>query len=306
MVKLQPSKLITGVRFPPPAPDQSIFTMPFDFSSLPSLQKVDLESPVKFFETSCKKHIAYRAYETDSDKSLVFIHGSGLHSWYLHSLGSYLARKHVCSVYCPDILGHGYSDGKQGHIESVELNYRCMGEFISFTKSSCSRLFIGGHSSGASQAIRLANDISKKALAGCVFVAPFLGPRSSTMRHERDGFIRVDMDKLGPLFSSGCQNSDELTMYFDIPVEFRNHLCPQAYSFNMMMAQTLYDEKELTQLAQPTFLAIGKNDEVFDYRAYHQLLPQHGSLEVIENASHISILENSNCLRLMCNWIIRI
>ncbi|MEI7616190.1 MAG: alpha/beta hydrolase, partial [Actinomycetota bacterium] len=79
----------------------------FDYTGLPEL---------KSFKARDGKDLNYRYYPSNSDKTLILLHGSGWHSRYFLPLAEFISSNNLANVYTPDLRGHGLNPDKRGDV----------------------------------------------------------------------------------------------------------------------------------------------------------------------------------------------
>ena len=74
---------------------------------------VDLPE-LKRYDARDGARLAYRFYDSTSEKLLIFVHGSSYHSAAYHGLASVLSRAGAAKVYLPNLRGHHMSGRRRG------------------------------------------------------------------------------------------------------------------------------------------------------------------------------------------------
>ena len=155
----------------------------FDYSDLPELSQ---------FTARDGTELDYRYYSSDSSQALILIHGSGWHSQYFLPLAQFLADKGIAKVFTPDLRGHGQSPQKRGDVSYIGQFEDDIYDLIRHIQKeyTCSKVSIGGHSSGGGLALRFAGSKYGSLAESYLFLAPFLKYNAPTMRKNAGGWAR--------------------------------------------------------------------------------------------------------------------
>ena len=240
---------------------------------------------------------------------LIFYHGGGIWSHGLYqTMAEQLSEKGI-SVYLFDLRGHGNSEGSRGDTPKVAQVWQDIDTAISFVKHKhpAAKVFLGGHSSGAGLLLNYSDAKKESVIDGYVFVAPYLGIKSGTIREHLDSekrFIKKvkSWAFMFNILSGGLLFSHTPAIFFnysDKAKERDGHILDY-YTTAMSLACCPYEIKPIfKKLDRPFLLMIGRNDEQFipeQVVAFKELASQvyqNSSAQIIPNATHLSIVLDS-------------
>lgn len=286
---------------------ESLSTGPFSFQFPEAVTNVTLQPP-KHIKASDGIDLAYYNFVPKKPKTImVFYHGSGIWSNQLYQyMAQQLMKKHNLGTYLFDIRGHGHSQGPRGDAPSTEQVWQDISSAIDFVqeKHADCKIVLGGHSSGAGLVLNYANWHKHPAVSSYVFLAPFLGTRSGTLReHSNPENQFIKKVRLVPLLlhlvTKGYLFAHTPVIFFNYPEAEKQkdaHIL-EFYTNTMTQAITPNDPQALfAQLDKPFFLAIGACDEQFipekviAFHEYAQQVKDNSVSQIIPEATHLSLL----------------
>lgn len=280
-------------------------TEAFSLKEINAIEPFELVQP-KFLTTSDSTKLAYYGFVNDEPKSIAIVYtGAGLYGNQTYQyVAKTLNEKHRIGCYIFDLRGHGHSEGPRSDAPSINRVLLDVDEGINFVHQQHphARIYLVGHSSGAGLLINYAANFTDPLVAGYLFLAPYLGPKSDTFKtHENnnDAFIRKArtwLFILGSIFSNSFITHWN-TIYFNWPKELtrKDPLILTTYTYVMACATTPYKiDTLLPYITKPTGIFIGENDEQFIPEKVvcygEKLATNQVTIEIVKNANHLSIL----------------
>ena len=276
----------------------------FSFKEIEAIESFDLVKP-SFLQASDGVQLALYQYASPEDKNVVILYaGAGL---YGNQTYQYVAKRlheeYGIGCYIFDIRGHGHSQGERGDAPSIQQVWDDVTQAVQFVKAQHpqAKIYLTGHSSGAGLIINYAAHTANTLEDGYIFLAPYLGPKSETLKdHARadESFvtaIRPWVYILGMLFPSSSMIHWN-AVFFNYPqyVLQADPFIVPVYTYVMSSATTPYDiETLLPQVKKPTAVFIGNHDEQFDPEkviARTKLIQAPVASYLVHDAGHLSIL----------------
>lgn len=247
--------------------------------------------------------LEYRFYSSDSERVLIFLHGSGWHSSYLANLANYLSSTNIAAVYTPDLRGHGYHPTKRGDIDYIAQYEDDIADLIGMIKEEHpqKQILIGGHSSGGGLAVRFAGSQYADQVHGFLLISPFLKYNAPTARPNSGGWARPNNLRIAGLVmlnNLGIRSFNHLPVIeFNMPENARDGSETLAYTYrlNTGYAPKNY-KKDLGSISQPVLVIVGAEDEAFYADQFEPVISKYVQAEfvMIENASHMSVMLNES------------
>ncbi len=121
--------------------------------------------------------LQYRSWEvTRARATLIFIHGLSDHGGRYEGFGDRMAE-FGCSTFILDLRGHGYSEGRRGHIRRFDVYLQDIERFrreVLGSTSPAKQTFLVGHSMGGLIVLRYLQQYDPP-FRGAVLSAPWLG-----------------------------------------------------------------------------------------------------------------------------------
>ncbi len=239
-----------------------------------------------------------RHYPAQSDITLLLIHGSGSHSYYLGPLASRLSAAGAAQVYTPDLRGHGQAPERRGDVDYVnqlEDDLADLAEHV-LALDPGTRIVVGGHSSGGGLALRFAGSPHARLADGYLLLAPYLGHDAPTTRPNSGGWARprlpviIGLSILNGFGITALNGATAIT--FDMPEAVRDGSETLAYSFRLNTGYAPRDyRKDLAAVKVPLLGLIGAEDEAFFAEKLEPTLSEFCDAQVfrIPGAAHLDL-----------------
>lgn len=286
------------------------------FAGLAALDARTLPPP-RFLELGDRR-LGYRYYAAPSSVHLVLIHGAGCFGDQLHTMASSIANDGKAQVTTLNMAGHGLSDGVRGHaVQSPEQILEDVHAYLHQLRSegTCDRIVLGGHSAGGGVVLAASRSSVDRLIDGYLFLAPYLGLGSPTVRPYFGGWTGVRSLKLRALVLAnlfGIRKFNDATV-----IDFDENACVldpryvKNWSFETMMA--FGPGRWLPRAApispeKPVLLLAGERDECFDPDLYQDALnviAPHATMRRVGRCGHFDLLVNAKAIGLVEKWIAR-
>lgn len=290
---------------------------PFSFDEILSIDDFTLQKP-QFLKSDDEINLAYYEFlpEYEPKAIVIFYHGGGMYINKTYQyIGHELKNKFNIGVYMIDVRGHGYSEGLRGDAPNVESVFKDIDKVINFVhqKHPNQKIYLAGHSSGAGLLInynswKTKNNNLDKNVSGYIFIAPFLGENSGTIKiNNQNSFVKKVRSWVYffNFLSKGLFLGNTRAVFFNYPKEIlkSDPLILKYYTCNMSLATSPYDPKKLFgNFTIPIAIYIGSDDEQFlpkkiiEYKKYATQVSKTSIAKIVPNLKHLSILIESASL----------
>jgi non-heme chloroperoxidase len=247
--------------------------------------------------------LTFRHYRTSqgSEIAFVFVHGSAGYGSQFHALAQALCAQHGIDVYTFDMRGHGASATQRGHgVRDTNRLCEDLQQFLETVATRFPKVVLGGHSAGGGLVLRSIRNGIVDVVSGYVFLAPYLGLGSPTIRPHFGGWVHIKIGLLAGIFVANffgirCFN-DARVISFDLTS------CPDAWrytprwSFNMLLAfgPDIWSAKALPIARdKPVLVLAGSGDQCFVSRRYSEAfssLAPHSKVVIVDGCGHWDLL----------------
>ena len=277
---------------------------PFSFKEVDALEKFDVTAPL-FLKASDGIELAYYKFANSSSKKIVILYaGAGLYGNKTYQwVAKTLQEKYGIGCYIFDVRGHGNSQGPRGDAPSTERVLLDVAQAVEFVKKEHkdSKLYLTGHSSGASLIINYAATREHRMEDGYIFLAPYLGAKADVAKKSTAPYesfikkVRIWVYVLGTLFPhSFVAHWKALFFNYSAKLLASDSLIVPFYTYAMSSAIAPYDIDGLLQkIDKPVGFFIGAKDEQFvpeKVIAYADLISAPIKTKIVEHAAHLSLL----------------
>jgi pimeloyl-ACP methyl ester carboxylesterase len=282
-----------------------------DFDALP--RAFPKAAPEQTFTARDGSALPFRFYDGGASQSLILVHGSGTHSLYLSVLAAAIAESGTADVYTPDLRGHGQNPARRGDIDYVEQLEDDVADLIAFvrTRKPDSAVLLGGHSSGAGLAVRVAGSVANDAVDGYLLLAPFLQHDAPTTRPRSGGWAHPKLGRIIPitlLNRIGIHAFDGATVLeFELPESRRSGSETLAYSWRLMTGFAPRDYRtDLRALCKPARVLVGADDEALVADRFEPVfaeLAPHARVDVVPGVGHLDLVLASAARDAAISWL---
>lgn len=276
---------------------------------------------VQNFEARDRALIGYRFYRSSKPTTtkLYLVHSEAWDELELAGLASGLARAGAADVLTLDLRGHGENPVRRG-----DLNYRGqleddLADLIAKTAGSGDRVVVGGHSTGAAVAARLATGPNDSRIKGLILIAPLLTRSFPGVQADFGGWLmplstRVLSLKIENMF--GIHWSDhEVAVQYAVPSSVRGeeygYAITSDYTWRLFKSMQLRhaDGSDLQGLKAPLLFVSGESDEMLDgaaAKAALQALVKNGEYASVTGETHFSVANSAKTLAIVQNWLAKL
>lgn len=269
------------------------------FEGLPIVPR-EVVAPLETFTARDGTELPVRHYASESDTTLLLLHGSGHHGLYLAPLARRIAVSRAARVYTPDLRGHGASPVRRGDIDYIEQFEDDLADLVAEVRlrHPDTRIVVGGHSSGGGLALRFAGGAYRDLASGLVMLAPFLAHDAPTTRPDAGGWARPRLAViigLSILNGFGIRGLNGMTaITFAMPPELRDGTETLRYSFRLNTGFAPRDyASDLASAKGPILALIGAEDEAFVAEELEPSVRAHASgdtvVEVLPGVGHLDL-----------------
>jgi len=295
----------------PPLPEQKDV---FDFTSLrPPKTEIDPPS-LRRYPARDGEQLAYRIYESTSQRILIFIHGSSYHGGGYHALATALSLGGAAKVVLPNLRGHYMSGRRRGDLDYIGQYEDDLDDLIKFLRSegSSGPITLGGHSSGGGLAIRFAGGAHAADVSGYLLLAPII-PRSPAVRGgDAGGWAILHWQRIYGLIALnaiGIHGFNGLPIVaFNKPAKFWDGTETLSYSYRLNASyhpRRNYDA-DIRALPERTFVLVGANDQAVDPEALRRLFAAdapNAKVTIVPDVSHFGIFSDPAALAAAAGWM---
>lgn len=290
------------------------------FARLSAMDTSGLPAPATITASDGGK-LAFRHYIGRGDTStiVVLIHGSAGYGDQLQALASAIAASGKAQVYTLDMRGHGLSGGKAGHaVFHAEQPCEDIAEFIGFLdrKTPRARIVLGGHSAGGGLVLRFCRRPAGRRISACLFLAPYLGVGSPTVRPLFGGWVKVRVNRLRAVALAsvlGITRFNNTTVVsFDLTACSNRQSYTPSWSFNTLLAMgpgCWAPHAMRIDSSKAVLVVAGDRDECFYADAYpkaFQVIAPQAEVRTVENIGHWDVLVDPQVNAITTDWLSKV
>ncbi len=272
--------------------------------------------PLQQFRARDGDALAYRFYDSSSERILIFIHGSSYHGGGYDALARYVSAAGAAKVVLPNMRGHYFSGRRRGDVEYIGQYEDDIVDLIRELRKEGHRgpIILGGHSSGAGFVLRFAGGLGpqQEAIAGYIALAPII-PRTAAVRGgDAGGWNVIDLPRilgLVALNAIGVHGFDGLPVIaFNKPASAWNGTETLAYSWRLNLSFHPRNDYQSDVRAMPSnaLILVGDKDEAVDGAALLALLKDagyRGSAELLAQTTHFGMFNDAGALERVADYV---
>ena len=258
------------------------------------------------------KKLFFRLYDSDSNTTLILLHGSGSESRYLSQFSSFLSKSNTMRVITPDLRGHGRNQGPRGDIDSIgQLDHDIEDLLTDVAKNyRGTKLILGGHSSGGGMALRYVGNTSTPKPDALLLLAPYLGHDAPTVKPSSGEWVTVALKRwlgIAMINHLGIKAFNGLAvLQFNLPERWNDRLQVPSYSYRMAVnfAPNNYIA-DISKITMPTLVLVGQNDESFYPEKFGDVFDasnNHIDVHIVQDATHLGIVHNDSSNSQVLDW----
>jgi pimeloyl-ACP methyl ester carboxylesterase len=286
----------------------------FDFTSLRT-SKTEIDPPsLRRYPARDGERLAYRIYDSTSQRILIFIHGSSYHGGGYHALAAALSLGGLAKVVLPNLRGHYMSGRRRGDVDYIGQYEDDLDDLIKFLRGEGLRgpITLGGHSSGGGLAIRFAGGAHAADVSSYLLMAPII-PRSPAVRGgDAGGWAVLHWKRLYGLLALnmvGIHGFNGLPIVaFNKPAKFWDGTETLSYSYRLNASyhpRSNYNA-DIRALPEQTFVLVGATDQAIDPDALSTLFAAdvpHAKVTIMPGISHFGIFSDPAALDAAAAWM---
>lgn len=155
----------------------------FGFALLKPLTKATEIPDLRRYAARDGEELAYRLYNSTSERILIFVHGSSYHGAGYNALATAISASGAAKVILPNLRGHYQSGRRRGDVDYIGQFEDDLIDLIEFLRRErlTGPITLGGHSSGGGLAIRFAGGGHQHIVSSFLLLAPII-PVSPAVR----------------------------------------------------------------------------------------------------------------------------
>ncbi len=274
---------------------------------------------VENFEARDRSLIGYRHYQSKqaSRVKLYLVHAETGDDLQLAALaGGVSSRLGLADVFTLDLRGHGQNPLHRGDIGYVGQPTNDLADLVAATSAPGDLVVVGGHSSGAAVAARLAAQPGRIKLGGLLLLAPIFSPDFAANKPEMAQWAvplpwRTAALKLQNAL--GAHWSDqEIAVQYAVPENVWNgplgYAVTSDYTWRYVKSLELKnaDGSDLAQVKAPFLTIVGSEDEVIDAAKLQPAVTRFnkgGDYVTLPEETHFGIVNSQQTLAIIQNWM---
>jgi non-heme chloroperoxidase len=286
----------------------------FDFTSMRKpVTEIDPPS-LRRYTARDGEQLAYRFYESTSNRILIFIHGSSYHGGGYHALAAAISLGGAAKVVLPNLRGHYMSGRRRGDVDYIGQYEDDLDDLIRFLRHEgyTGPITLGGHSSGGGFAIRFAGGAHAGEVTSYLLLAPII-PRSPAVRGgDAGGWSILHWRRLYGLLALnalGIHGFNGLPIIaFNKPPKFWDGTETLSYSYRLNLSyhpRFKYDG-DIHALSDQTLVLVGANDEAVDAEAVRTIFAADApkaQMQIMPGISHFGIFTEPTVLDTAAAWL---
>ena len=286
----------------------------FDFTSL-RMGPAEIPPPsLRRYAARDGEELAYRIYESTSDRILIFVHGSSYHGAGYHALAAALSLGGPAKVVLPNMRGHYQSGRHRGDVEYIGQMEDDMADLIRHLREQRLNgpITLGGHSSGGGFAIRFAGGGQAAPISSYLLLAPAI-PTSPAMRQgTAGGWASLNFRRIYGLLALntiGIHGFNGLPVIeFNKPTKFWDGTETLSYSYRLNVSYHPHYryQDDIRSLGGPTLVMIGAHDEAIDPGALRGLFTAsapNAQMTVVPGLNHFGIFNTPEVWETIAAWL---
>ncbi len=260
------------------------------------------------------EQLAYRLYDSSSDRILIFLHGSSYHGAGYHALAAAISASGAAKVALPNLRGHYLSSRRRGDIDYIGQYEDDIVDLVKFlrAKGFNGPITLGGHSSGGGLVIRFAGGAGDAGISSYLMLAPAI-PTSPAMRQgTAGGWAKLHMKRLYGLLilnALGIHGFNALPVIgFNKPAEYWDGTETLSYSFRLNVSyhpRYRYAE-DLRALGEHALVLVGADDEAIDAQALRGIVAANApkaQMAILPHINHFGIFKDPAALKKIEEWL---
>lgn len=271
---------------------------------------------MKNFEARDRSLLGFRHYRSRQATrlKLYLVHAETGDDLQYASLAMALAyQSGLADVFTFDMRGHGQNPLRRGDVGYVGQPTDDLADLIAATSAPDDVVIIGGHSSGAAVASRLAAAPGKTKVSGLLLLAPVFSRGFAANRPDLGGWslpLRWRVAALKVQNALGIHWADhEIAVQYAVPENVwkgpLGYSVTSDYTWRAAKSLEIADD-DLARVATPSLTLVGDRDEMIDaglMGTAMKRLNTGGDYAVLSGETHFSIVNSQQTLAIIQNWL---
>ena len=231
----------------------------------------------KYLQIDSKYKIFLREWlpNQKAEKNVFIIHGLGEHSGRYEDFAKNLTQKNI-GVFCIDLIGHGKSNGKRGHIKSFEdyINAVENGMIYIRKKFLDTPIILFGHSLGGLICLKFLLDRESKEIEKAIVSSPWIETALKIPKHLL--FIHKIFQKITPrlqlsnnLITSHLSKNQKIVNDYESDILVHDKITLNLFSEILTTIEDVL--KRSSRIKVQTFIYHGKNDKIISYKGTEKI-----------------------------------
>lgn len=272
--------------------------------------------PLQQYRARDGEALAYRFYDSASERILIFVHGSSYHGGGYHELANYVSAAGSAKVVLPNMRGHYFSGHRRGDVEYIGQYEDDIVDLIRELRKQghMGPIILGGHSSGGGFVLRFAGGKGprEEAIASYIAMAPII-PRTAAVRGgNAGGWNVIHLPRILGLVALnmiGVHGFDGLPIIaFNKPAGAWDGTETLAYSWRLNVSYHPRSDyaSDIKSMPANALVLVGDEDEAVDGAALLDLLKAsgyRGSAEVMARTTHFGVFHETEALKRLTDFI---
>ncbi len=268
--------------------------------------------PLERYAARDGEQLAYRIYESNSDRVLIFIHGSSYHGGGYHALASAISARGLAKVVLPNLRGHYQSGRRRGDVDYIGQFEVDIVDLIDalWKRGMTGSITLGGHSSGGGLVIRFAGGSHRVIVSNFLALAPAI-PVSPALRVDSGWSTLHKLRLYGLLILNALRirGFNALPVIeFNKPVDCWDGTETLSYSHRLNASyHTRYKyADDIKGLNGKAFVLVGADDEAIDPNALRDLISAHAPqtrFSILPGINHFGVFNDPAAIEAIADWL---
>ncbi|MEN0066897.1 MAG: alpha/beta fold hydrolase [Myxococcota bacterium] len=255
-----------------------------------------------------------RIYPSESDRLVVFVHGSSYHGAAYHRLAEHLSRSGAATVVMPNLRGHHLAGRDRGDLAYVGQLEDDLADLIAGLRSRGmdGEVVLAGHSSGGGLAIRFAGGPHGQLANRVAVLAPMIPSSASIRDGDAGGWARVNHPRylaLTALNLVGFEGLNALPVIaFSKPASLWDGTETLVYSYRLNESfHPRYDyASDLAALPAGSLVMVGEHDQAIDPTELERIVGESATgtdVRILSGVDHFGIFQDAGVFATMERWL---
>jgi non-heme chloroperoxidase len=266
------------------------------------------------FMTRTGEELAYRVYDSSSERILIFVHGSSYHGAGYHGLASSISSGGAAKVILPNLRGHLLSGRRRGDVDYIGQLEDDLADLVRHLRGEGFQgpIVLGGHSSGGGLAIRFAGGTHNDLVSSYLILSPIIPTSPAVRLGTSGGWTSLHKRRLfGLLFLNvfRMHGLDGLSIIeFNKPAKYWDGTETLSYShrLNASYHPPYRYAGSLRALDGKALVLVGSDDEAVDPDALRDLFASnapHSQVIVLPAINHFGIFTEAIAVQTIGDWL---